>query len=222
MPMTKKFIRIAIDSPAASGAGTQAKLISKHFNLYYLDTGKLYRILGSIYIKNNKKIDYTRFKNKIKNTKVHELNDRNLLRNDIGIAASILAKDKKIRVFVNEYQKKIAEVVPKSFKGVCLDGRDITYNIMPNADVKFFMIANVSTRAKRRFKELKKLKHKVTLKEIITSIKLRDKSDYTRKISPLKKTKDAITINTSSLSINECFIKMKNIITKKLEKFDND
>ena len=214
--MKKKIIQIAIDSPAASGAGTQAKLISKYFNLYYLDTGKLYRILGRIYLKNKNKISYKIFNNKIKKTKPSELINKNLLTNDIGMAAAYLAKDKKIRKFVNEYQKKIAENPPRRFEGVCLDGRDITYNIMPNADVKFFMTASTHVRAKRRFKELKKLNHKISYKEVFNSIKARDKSDFTRKVSPLKKTKDSILINSSNLSIKKCFIKMKNIILKKI------
>ena len=68
---------------------------------------------------------------------------------------------------------------------------DITYNILPNADIKFFMTATAQTRAKRRFKELKKLKQKITYAEVLKSIKERDKSDTTRKISPLKKTRDS-------------------------------
>lgn len=211
MIKTKK-IQIAIDSPAASGAGTQAKLIAQYFNLFYLDTGKLYRILGKIYLKNEKKINYKILKNKIKDTKPKDLNNKNLLKNDIGMAAAFLAKDKDIRKFVTEYQKKIANNPPKNFKGVCLDGRDITYNIMPKADVKFFMTASIKIRAKRRYLELKKLKHKITYNEIYKSIKERDKSDFTRKISPLKKTDDAILINTSNITIKKCFQKIKKII----------
>ena len=71
--MKKKNFQVAIDSPAASGAGTQAKLISRHYNLFYLDTGKLYRILGKNYIKNNKKIDYKNFKEIILKTKINDL-----------------------------------------------------------------------------------------------------------------------------------------------------
>tara|TARA_B100002051_G_C16649865_1_gene593344 strand:+ start:6 stop:656 length:651 start_codon:yes stop_codon:yes gene_type:complete len=216
--MPNKIIQIAIDSPAASGAGTQAKLISKFFNLYYLDTGKLYRILGKIYLNNKKKINYKIFENKIKNTKPFELGSKKLLRNDIGMAAAYLAKDKKIRKFVTNYQIKISEKPPKKFLGVCLDGRDITYNIMPNADVKFFMTANLKERSERRYKELRKLNHKITKKEVYKSIKERDKSDFTRKISPLRRTKDSILIDTSYISINECFTKLKKIIKKKLNK----
>jgi CMP/dCMP kinase len=217
--MKNKKIQIAIDSPAASGAGTQAKLIAKYFNLVYLDTGKLYRILGKIYLKNNQKVNYSIFKKQIKTTKPNELNNKNLLNNNIGMAAAFLAKDKKIRKFVGEYQKMIANKPPKNSQGVCLDGRDITYNIMPNANVKFFMTASIKIRAKRRFSELKKLKHKITYKEIYQSIKERDKSDFNRKISPLKKTKDSILIDTSHISINKCFEKMKKIILNKIQTY---
>jgi len=97
-----------------------------------------------------------------------------------------------------------------------LDGRDITYNIVPDADFKFFINANVKTRALRRYKELKKLKMNISFNEVLKSIKLRDKRDYTRKIAPLKKTKDSVLINTTNLSKRACFLKIKKIIDKKI------
>ena len=66
----------------------------------------------------------------------------------------------------------------------CLDGRDITYNIIPDADFKFFITANIKTRAQRRYKELNKLKMKISFAEVLKTIKLRDKRDYSRKIAP--------------------------------------
>ena len=86
-----------------------------------------------------------------------------------------------------------------------MDGRDITYNIVPDADFKFFITANIKIRAKRRYKELKLINNEITYSEVLKSIKKRDKSDLTRKISPLKKTKDSILINTSNLSKRACF-----------------
>ena len=145
-----------------------------------------------------------------------------MLKNEIGLAAAYLAKIKRIRNFVNMYQKKIANNPPKKFKGVCFDGRDITYNIMPKADIKFFMTADVSIRAKRRYKELKSQGYKITFNDILVSIKERDKSDFKRKISPLKKTKDAILIDSSKLSINECFKKMKFFINKKYKSYEKN
>ena len=88
---------------------------------------------------------------------------------------------------------------------------------MPDADFKFFITANVKIRAVRRYKELRSLKKKVSFKEVLKSIKKRDKSDYNRKISPLKKTKDSILINTSNLSKRACFLKIKKIIDEKIK-----
>jgi cytidylate kinase len=212
----KKKIKIAIDSPAAAGAGTQARLISKHYNLFFLDTGKIYRLLGLFKIKNPKKFNYSYIKKKMKNLNMKELGRKNLLSNKVGIAASIIAKDKKIRNLVHNFQIKCAYYPPKKYNGSCLDGRDITYKIIPNAEFKFFISANVETRAKRRFLELKRLNLKIHYNEVLKSIKKRDKSDYNRKISPLKKTKDSILINTTNLSKRACFLKIKKIIDKKL------
>ena len=212
----KKKIKIAIDSPAAAGAGTQARLISKHYNLFFLDTGKIYRLLGLFKIKNPKKFNYSYNKKKMKNLNMKELGRKNLLSNKVGIAASIIAKDKKIRNLVHNFQIKCAYYPPKKYNGSCLDGRDITYKIIPNAEFKFFISANVETRAKRRFLELKRLNQKIHYNEVLKSIKKRDKSDYNRKISPLKKTKDSILINTTNLSKRACFLKIKKIIDKKL------
>lgn len=220
--MRNKIFQIAIDSPAGSGAGTQAKLIAKHYNLFYLDTGKLYRVLGLSYLKNNKKINYKKFKKTIKKIKQKDLKKRNLLRNEIGLAAAFLAKNKNIRSFVTQYQKKLSKNPPKKFTGVCFDGRDITYNIMPKADVKFFMSAKILVRAKRRFKELKSQGYKINFKETLSSIKKRDKSDFNRKVSPLKKTRDSILIDSSNLTKKQCFKKMKAYIDKKFQYYEKN
>jgi len=212
----KKKIKIAIDSPAAAGGGTQAKLISKHYNLFFLDTGKIYRLLGLYKIKNPKKFNYFYIRRKIKNLKMNDLQKKNLLSNKVGMAAATVAKDKQIRKIVHNFQTNCAYHPPKKYNGSCLDGRDITYKIIPDAEFKFFISANIATRAKRRFLELKRLNQKIRYNEVLKSIKKRDKSDYNRKISPLKKTKDSILINTTNLSKRACFLKIKKIIDKKL------
>ena len=216
MKKTKKFIKIAIDSPAAAGAGTLAKSISKHYNLLYVDTGKAYRVLAMYKINNPKKFNISFAKKKIKNLKVKDLNKKKLLSNKIGTEASILAKQKSIRNLVHKFQTKLAYSPPKKYSGSCLDGRDITYNIVPDADFKFFITANIKTRALRRYRELNQLNMKISYEEVLKSIKLRDKRDYSRKIAPLKKTKDSILINTTNLSKRACFLKIKKIIDKKL------
>ena len=212
----KKKIKIAIDSPAAAGAGTQARLISKHYNLLYLDTGKIYRLLGYYKIKNTKKFNYSYIKKKVKNLKFSNLNNKKLLSEEVSFAASTIAKDKKIRKLVHNFQIKCAYFPPKKFNGSCLDGRDITYKIVPNANFKFFITASLKTRAKRRYLELKKLNKKISFKEVLKSIKKRDYNDYNRKISPLT-SKFSMLINTENLTKRACFLKIKKIIDKKLK-----
>ena len=214
----KNIIKIAIDSPAAAGAGTIAKAISKHYNLYYLDTGKIYRFIAYLKIKFPKKFNYKFLKSKIDTLKIKDLSATILLSDEVGTEASIISKIKRIRKMVHSFQIKFAYNPPQKYDGSCLDGRDITYNIVPDAEFKFYITANLKTRALRRFKELKNLKKKVKYEEVLKSIKNRDKSDLNRKISPLKKTKDSLLINTTNLNKRACFLKIKKIIDRKLKK----
>ena len=212
----KNILKIAIDSPAAAGAGTLAKKISREYNLFYLDTGKIYRLIAYLKIRFPKKFSNNFIKKKIKNLKVAELNNKSLLLDNVGMEASRIAKNRNIRKLVHAFQINFAYNPPKKYKGSCLDGRDITYNIVPDADFKFFITANIKTRALRRYKELKTLNKKINYSEVLKSIKKRDKSDYNRKVSPLKKTEDSVLINTTNLSKRACFLKIKKIIDRKL------
>ena len=212
-----KKIKVAIDSPAAAGAGTVAKAISKYFNLLYLDTGKIYRYIAFLKIKFPEKYSYKFIKRKIKGLKLKDLERKVLLNDDIGTIASIISKDKKVRKLVNNFQISCAYRFPKKFNGSCLDGRDITYRIIPDANFKFFITASLKVRALRRYRELRKLGKKTTLIDVKKSIKTRDYSDFNRRISPLKRTKDSILINTSNLTKKACFLKIKNIIEKEIK-----
>ena len=213
----KNIIKVAIDSPAAAGAGTLAKAISKHYNLFYLDTGKIYRFIAYLKLKFPKKYNDRFIRSKIKTLKTKDLSNNNLLSDEIGTEASKISKFKRIREIVHSFQINFAYNPPKKYKGSCLDGRDITYKIIPDAEFKFFITANINTRARRRYKELKRLRKKITYNEVLKSIKKRDKSDFNRKISPLKKTKDSLLINTTNLNKRACFLKIKKIIDKKLK-----
>ena len=217
MKYRKNILKIAIDSPAAAGAGTVSKKISKYYNLLYLDTGKIYRLIAYLKINQKNKFNKNFIKNKIRKLNLKNLQNRKFLSEKIGNEASIIAKDKSIRKLVHSFQLECAYNPPKKFDGSCLDGRDITYKIIPDADFKFFITANIKTRALRRFSELKRLKKKVSYENVLKNIKKRDKNDYNRKFSPLKKTKDSILINTSNLSKRACFLKIKKIIDRKLK-----
>ena len=211
----KKLITVAIDSPAAAGAGTQAKLIAKKYNLLYLDTGKIYRLLGKFKLENSQ-ITYTLLKKKIYKLKLKDLNNKELLSDKIATSAALIAKNLRIRKMVKSLQKNYAYKPPKKFSGSVLDGRDITSVIMKKATFKFYITASLNVRAKRRFLEFKKLKKNISFKEVLKSLKNRDYLDKNRKYSPLKKTKDSILINTSKLSKKACFYKIKAIMDKKL------
>jgi len=213
----KDRLQIAIDSPAAAGAGTQAKLISKHYKLLYLDSGKIYRLLAYLKLKNPNKFNYSFISKKMKSLKMSDLENQELLSDEVGSAASIIAKDIKIRKLAHSFQMECAYNPPKKYNGSIIDGRDITYNIMPEADFKFFITASAKTRALRRFKELKGLNKKISLNEVLKSIKKRDKSDYNRKVSPLKRTKDQYLISSENESKRSCFLKIKKIMDKKIK-----
>ncbi len=207
MKKRKDIIKIAIDSPAAAGAGTLAKAISKYYNLYYLDTGKIYRFIAYTKLKFPKKFNNKFIKSKINSLKIRDLSKKILLSDEVGTEASVISKSKNLRKLVHQFQLNFAYNPPKKYKGSCLDGRDITYKIIPDADLKFFITANIRTRALRRYKELRTLKKNISYKEVLKSIKNRDKSDFNRKISPLKKTKDSLLINTTNLNKRACFLK---------------
>ena len=216
MKKRKNIITVAIDSPAGAGAGTQAKLISKYYNLYHLDTGKIYRYIGFLRLKNQKNFNYKLIRKKVKNLKIKNLKNINLLLDEVAVSASVIAKDKKIRNIVHQFQQKFAYFPPKKYAGSVLDGRDIITVQIKNAMFKFFITASLKERANRRFKEYKNLNKKITYKEVLKSLKNRDKSDRERKYGPLKKTKDSILINTTKLSKKACFRKIKLIMDKKL------
>jgi len=212
----KNLIKIAIDSPAAAGAGTISKALSNHYNLFYLDTGKIYRYIAFLKINFPKKFNISFIKKKIKKLSFKDLGNRKLISDQVGFEASLVAKKRSIRKLVHSYQINCAYNPPKKYSGSCLDGRDITYKIIPDAEFKFFITANIKTRAQRRFKELRKLKKSIKYEDVLKSIKKRDKNDYNRRISPLKKTKDSVLINTTNLSKRACFLKIKKIIDKKI------
>ncbi len=212
----KRKIKIGIDSPSAAGAGTISKMLAKNYNLLYCDTGKIYRYMAKQVIE-KKPLNKIKFLKKIsKKINLKKLNNKNLLTDDVAYTASQIAKDLIVRKLVVKFQKDLAYRPPKKFNGSILDGRDINSKIVKDADFKFYVTASVTERAKRRFKELKKLGKKVTYSKILKNLKRRDLEDRSRRYSKLKKTKDSTLINTTNLSIKGSFLKVKKIIDKKL------
>ena len=215
MKKRKNIITVAIDSPAAAGAGTQAKLIAKHYNLLHLDTGRIYRLIGKLKLDSTKKFNYSLVKKKVKNLNFNSLKNIKLLSDKVAVAASIIAKDKKIRKIVHKFQQKCAYFPPLKYAGSILDGRDIITVQVKDAMFKFYITASLEERARRRYKEFKNLNKKISFKTVLKSLKNRDKSDRNRKHGPLKKTTDSILINTTKLSKKACFMKIKDIMDRK-------
>ena len=115
-------------------------------------------MIAHLKLKFPEKFNQNFIRSKIKSLKVKDLSNKALLSDKVGTEASIISKVKSTRKLVHTFQLNFAYNPPKKYKGSCLDGRDITYNIVPDANFKFFITANVKTRAIRRYKELKSLK----------------------------------------------------------------
>ena len=215
---------IAIDGPDGSGKSTIAKLISKKYNIPYLDTGAMYRALG--YFLNNEKIDVNdekavvnklddiqmkiKFDNEVQHVYVNEIDTTPFIRNyEVSKLASDVSKHKDVRIKLVTIQREFAEN-----NSVVLDGRDIGTFVLPNAKFKFYLTASPEERAKRRCKEMKEKGVEIDYKAVLADINQRDYNDSHRAFAPLKKADNAIEIDTTGYSINEVL----NLIDKEISK----
>ena len=198
-------IVIAIDGPAASGKGTVSKAISKKLQFHYLDTGKLYRVIGAKYLEGHEPISVA------KKLKTDDLDNYDLQKPDIAKAASEIAAIPEVRASLLNFQQNFSRKMP----GAVLDGRDIGTIVCPDAKIKIFLTASLEVRAYRRYLELQKTDKELKLDSIIDQIKERDERDKTRSSSPLIAASDAKVYDTSNLSIKEeidhvlCYIETK-------------
>ena len=213
-----KPIRIAMDATAGSGSTSLALRLAKYYKLRYLDTGKVYRWCALQIIQKKPKNKIKFLKKRIKSLNLKELKNKKLIDSNVAQVTSQISSNIRLRKLVFKYQRQIAYNIPRGYMGSVLNGRDITHNIVPDATFKFYVTANIFERSRRRYKELKKLGTKDTFKEIVKSLKKRDKSDKNRgkREGKLIKTKDSWLINNTHLSITECFLKVKKIIDRKL------
>tara|TARA_B100001123_G_C15134449_1_gene956748 strand:+ start:444 stop:1106 length:663 start_codon:yes stop_codon:yes gene_type:complete len=214
-----KPIRIAIDSTAGSGSTSLALKLAKYYKLRYLDTGKVYRWCALQIIQKKPKNKIKFLKKKIKSLNLKELQNKKLIDDKVAQVTSQISSNILLRKLVFNFQKQIAYKIPRGYNGSILNGRDITHNIVPNANFKFYITASLLERSRRRYKELKKLGKKDSYIRIVKSIKKRDESDKNRgkREGKLMKTKDSYLINTTHLSIKSGFLKIKKIIDRKLK-----
>ena len=201
---------ISCDGGAASGKTTGAKMISKKYKLKFLSSGMLYRYASYIILKNKPKNNILFLKKKFKKLNLKKVKKLNLNAQVISDHTSKIAKIKKIRDILKTYQINFS----KKNKNCIIEGRDISTQILPDSDVKFYFTCDLDVAAKRRYKELKKNNPSIKLDEVKKSLKLRNIRDKKRKHSPLLKHRDALEIHTGKLNKKQMIKKMSKHIEK--------
>ena len=216
----KKKINIAFDGFSSCGKSTLAKAVARELNYIYLDTGAMYRTVTLFALKNgylkNGKLDeealvshlknlYVSFKyNPDKMSSEAYLNGQNVEKEirsmQVSNGVSQVSNVKQVREKLVKLQQRYAEA-----KGIVMDGRDIGTVVLPEAELKFFMIADEKIRAQRRFKQLKTMGVETTLAEVEKNIQQRDKFDTEREHDPLKQADDAIVLDNTDLTEEEQF-----------------
>lgn len=192
---------IAIDGSAASGKGTLAKRLAADLGFDYLDTGALYRAVALSLLKAGADGNYIDEKQAVRLSASLdlELTQSPEIRNDrIASLASQVAALGPVRAELLTLQRAFAATPPHG-NGAVLDGRDIGTIVLPNADLKFFIDADIDIRAERRTKELLQAGQSVMFRDVLAEMQARDDRDRTRSVAPLRAADDAITIDTSSM-----------------------
>jgi cytidylate kinase len=229
MRLKKKNLQIAIDGNVASGKSIAASRLAKKLGLLYVYTGAMYRAIALAGVRKGYDLKKEEpIVELLKETKIElkkpskknrvcdvflngeDVTDQ-LFTPRVHWGSSQVAVFPKVRKCLVEFQQEIARN-----QGVVMEGRDIATIVLPNADLKIFMTADVQIRAKRRFKELQKSDKDVSYDEVLEEIKKRDYQDSHRKINPLKKAEDAWVLDTSKLTIDEEI----ELILEKLRKRD--
>ena len=191
---------IAIDGSAASGKGTLAKRVAAEFGYDYLDTGALYRAVALSLLKagvNSNNIDEKQAVNSASELDLSLTQTAEIRTDNVAALASIVAAISPVRAELLALQRSFA-TAPPSGKGAVLDGRDIGTIVLPDADIKFFIDADLDIRAERRTKELLQAEQSAIFRDVLADMKARDDRDRTRSVAPLKAADDAITIDTSN------------------------
>lgn len=206
-------MKIAIDGPAGSGKSSLAKEIAKRLGVLYIDTGAMYRAI-TLKLLNEDESNYEKI---LKDTEINFDGDKIFLdgkdvskeirENEISNKTSEMSKNRIIRDYLVKMQREIA-----NDRDVVMEGRDIGSVVLKDAEYKFFLTADVETRAMRRFKQLED--NKASFDEILEDLKKRDYNDSHRENSPLIKTDDAILIDSTELNAEETIEKIISYIKR--------
>ncbi len=220
---------ITIDGPAGSGKGTIAAALAQKYKMAYFDTGMVYRAVGLQMVLNNDDLKNTDKATKIAQEltfpKMMELSKNKDFRSDIGSrAASIISAYSDVRAALLSMQKNFAlhpvfsDGSPAN--GAIYDGRDTGTVICPQADLKLYVVADLSVRAKRRCHDLNAAGHPITYEEVYADMKARDDRDLNRSTAPLKPAPDAVIIDTTNLQLVDSLNIITPLVDKKLRELE--
>lgn len=213
---------ITLDGPSGTGKSTLAKLVAKKLNFKFLNSGMIYRAITYYYVSNNiSGSDIDKIEETIGDLNINlEFIDNNqhviingydytsfvsdkIVSDNVPVFSQILSVRHKTLAIQRDFASK---------NSIVIEGRDIGSEVFPNAEYKFYIDCDVNIRAKRRFTDLKSANPSLTLEEVVNSLKNRDYLDSTRKYSPLVRPQNAIDIDTSIKSIEECVNKILSYI----------
>lgn len=228
----RKKINIAIDGHSSCGKSTLAKALAKELNYLYIDTGAMYRAITLFALKNNAIKDGELLEDKMKsvldnayitfkyNTDSKQVDaylngdnvEKEIRSMQVSKHVSVVASLLDVRKKLVRLQQRMAES-----KGVVMDGRDIGSVVLPDAELKFFMTAELEVRAKRRYNELIDRGIEVSFEEVLDNVKTRDHIDSTREHDPLRQVEDAVVVDNSNLTLDEQFTFIIGQVNKTLE-----
>lgn len=222
--MAEQALQVAIDGPASAGKSTVAKLVAKKFSYIYVDTGAMYRAVTYWAMTHQVTLTDEAAVTQLMQTLTISFKpgepEQLVFANGEDITAAIRQPDvtnnvstiaalAKVRSILTEQQREMAAA-----GGIVMDGRDIGTTVLPNAEVKIFLVASAAERAKRRYTENVKKGINTPLAQLQAEIELRDHKDSTRKVSPLTQAADAVLVDTTPMSIEEVVETIANIIKK--------
>lgn len=218
--------RIALDGPSGAGKSTIAKRLSSELGFVYVDTGAMYRTVGLYCLQNNVDInDEAAVADVLPNINIElkyiDGEQRILLNgtdvskgirlNEVSMAASKTSAYKCVRAFLLDAQRNVAKT-----QSVIMDGRDIGTVVLPDAEIKIFIVGDATVRAKRRHKELLEKGQEISLQEVLEDIITRDHNDTNRAEAPLKQAKDAVLLDTTYKNFDEAYASVLEIVKSKM------